>query len=100
MSKQLLSKDRIAAGYQRFLAQDPKAMARVEAMTAELADILGADLTELRRDEAAAALGERAAALGIDSFEYLLRFAVETDAERQQVMEARNDALARAIGLK
>lgn len=53
-----------------------------------------------RRFERAAALGERAAALGIDSFEYLLRFAVETDAERQQILQARNDAIARAIGLK
>ena len=100
MSKPLRSKEQIETGYNRFLAQHPEASVRVKAVTLELADALGADLGELRRVEAATALGESAACRGIDGFEYLLRFAVDTESEREQTMQARRESIERAIGLR
>jgi hypothetical protein len=96
MSK--LSEEQIAVGYHRFLAQDPEAAAQVNAITQKLADSVGVDLREYRQLEARRALAERADMLGIDPFEYLLRFAVETDAERQRILLARAAAVQRAIG--
>lgn len=100
MSKPLLSKEQIETGYDSFLAQHPEASARVKAVSLELADALGSDLGELRRVEAATALGESAASRGIDCFEYLLRFAVDTESEREQIMQARRESIEQAIGLR
>jgi len=100
MSKPLLSKEQIETGYNRFLAQHPEASVRVKAITLELADALGADLGELRRVEAANALSESAASRGIDGFEYLLRFAVDTESEREQIMQTSRESIERAIGLR
>ena len=100
MSNELLTKVQIDMGYQRFLDQDPQAQAQVNKQTQQIADILGADLIELRRIEADKALHERATALGVDSFEYLLQFAVESDEMRQQILQARSDSVARALGQK
>ena len=100
MSNELLSREQIEAGYRRFLEEDPQARAQVAEQTQQIADILGVDLTELRRIETAKALHERATALGVDSFEYLLQFAVEDDEIRQQILQARSDNLARALGQK
>ncbi|MFP3513875.1 hypothetical protein SB775_30735, partial [Peribacillus sp. SIMBA_075] len=42
----------------RFLSQFPAARARVDKLSQEVANIIGADLDELRRIEAATALGK------------------------------------------
>lgn len=100
MSEQLLSKEQISAGYERYLAQHPDANARVNSITQDLADALGVDLTELRRIEAANALSESAASLDIDGFEFLLRFAVDSESDRQQIIVKRREFMERALGLK
>ena len=100
MSNELLSKDQIDTAYQRFLEQNPQARARVNEITQQTADALGIYLSELRLVETSKALSDRATALGMDSFEYMLKFAVETDEMRQQILQARDDDIARALGLK
>ncbi|MGE8448712.1 MAG: DUF6388 family protein [Comamonas sp.] len=100
MSSELLSQEQIDAGYQRFLKEDPQARALVAEQTQQMADILGVELTVLRRDETAKALRERATALGVDSFEYLLQFAVETDEMRQKILQARSESVDRVLGQK
>lgn len=100
MTKPLLSKQQIAAGHERFLAQYPAARTRVNAVTQDLADAIGGDLAELRYIEVANALSDAAASLGVDSFEFLLRFAVETETERQQILDALRDNMKRALGLE
>ena len=42
----------------------------------------------------------QATSLGVDSFEFLLQFAVESDEVRKQILQARSDNVARAIGQK
>jgi len=100
MNKSLLSKEQIELGYNRFLAQHPEASTRVKAVTLEHADILGVDLGELRRVEVAQALNESAANRGIDGFEYLLRFAIDTESEREQIMQANRESTDRALRLR
>ena len=100
MSNELLSQEQVDAGYQRFLEKYPQAQARVAKQTQQIADILGEDLIELRRIEAGKALEEQATSLGVDSFEFLLQFAVESDEVRKQILQARSDNVARAIGQK
>jgi len=100
MTEPLLSKQQIAAGHERFLAQYPAARARVKAVTQDVADAIGSDLAELRYIEVANALSDVAGSLGVDSFEFLLRFAVETETERQQILDALHDDMKRALGLE
>ncbi|WP_354687068.1 DUF6388 family protein [Cupriavidus necator] len=100
MNKRLLSDEQIATGYDRFLVAHPNASARVNAVTKAIADALGVDLAELRRIEAAKALSETAAGRGIDGFEFLLQFAVDSEAERAEIIRANREAMERAIGLR
>ncbi|WP_151273269.1 hypothetical protein [Burkholderia pseudomallei] len=100
MSSSSLSAQQIAIGYERFLSQFPAAKARVDKLSQEVANIIDADLDELLRIEAATALREVAKRLGIAPFEYLLQFAVDCEVERRQILQARQEAMERAIGLR
>lgn len=100
MNKRLLSDEQMATGYDRFLAAQPDARARVDAITQTIADALGVDLVELRRVEAAKALRDIADNRGIDTFEFLLQYAIDSDAERVEIMNANREAMERAIGLR
>lgn len=100
MNRPLLSKEQLATGYDRYLRRHSEARARVNAITQEHANSLGVGLEELRRVEVEMALSESAKSLGIDRFEYLLRFAVDTESEREQIRQASRESLERAIGLR
>jgi len=89
----------VANGCQKFLDVHPSAATRIDAITPELAGTLGVDLNEYRRIETIKELQSAAAKLGIDSFEYLLEFAVDSDHERERLLDARNDSLKKALGL-
>ena len=90
MISQLLPQEQIDAGFQRFLDQDAQAQAHVNSQSQQIADILKIDLSVLRRIETGMMLSQRASALGVDSLEYLLQFAVDTDEQRQQILLARS----------
>lgn len=98
MGTALLSIQQIESGYQRFLAQDQQAMAQVEAVTQDIADALGTSLVELRHIETSRVLNARAAAKGIDCFEFLLNFAVLDESERLRIRQIQRAAIARALG--
>jgi hypothetical protein len=100
MSKKMLSEEQLETAYNRFLAEHPEVSVRVKAITLESADALGVDLRDLRRVEVAKALEEFAASCGLDVFEYLLGYAVETQSERQKIMHSRREAIEQAIGLR
>ncbi|MDF3839614.1 DUF6388 family protein [Cupriavidus basilensis] len=98
MSK--LTEEQIARGRGRFLADHPQAVDRVNAITQAVADALGEEVTELRRIETAKAMSEAAAAEGIDGFEYLLRYAIDDDDERNRILQQNREAHERAVGLR
>ncbi|MCS6496800.1 hypothetical protein NX905_21380 [Burkholderia thailandensis] len=98
MNEPLLSPEKVEAGYARFLAANPDAAARVNAVTQGLADALGVDIDDLRRVEAEQALTDAAARVNADRFEYFLHFAVDDASDRNALIAARKKALERAIG--
>lgn len=100
MNPQRLSPAQISHGHERFLAQDPIARSKVEELTEAEADFLGMSLTDLRTITVSKALAERASQQGIDSFEYMLLFAIEDAHEREQFLSKRYQDIARAIGLE
>ncbi|MDC2858683.1 DUF6388 family protein [Delftia sp. DT-2] len=99
MTKPLLSNEQLDVGYQRFLEHDHQARTRVESMTQEVADHLGTTLDEVRRIEIHRAISDRASALGVDEFEYLLGFAVPDAVERGKILQAQRDSISDALGL-
>jgi hypothetical protein len=100
MSEPLLSKEQVKDGYERFVALHPDVRARIEAITLELASALGKDLGELRRVEVAHAMEEFAAREGVESFEYLLRYAISSASDRLRILESRQKSIERIIGIK
>lgn len=100
MSKPFLSDNQREAGYQRFLEQCPQAQAQVDSVTQAIADALGVELSELRSLEVRKALRDQAVALRIDPFEYLLEFSVPAAVDRQKILLARKESMARALGLE
>ncbi|WP_322084709.1 DUF6388 family protein [Burkholderia sp. BCC1972] len=100
MSLSFLSDQQITSGYEQFLSKFPKARARVNEISQEVADMLGVKLDELRQVETAKALDEVAKSHNIDPFEYLLQFAVDNESERNEILRANREAMERAIGLR
>lgn len=100
MSKSALSAEQVAVGYQRFLAENPSAKAEVDAIPLEVAEALGVKLSELRLEKTARLLCQRATELGLEDFEYLLQLSVEDEAERQQIRQARENEIARCLGIE
>lgn len=99
MSEPLLSKETASIGYQKFLSDNPKAKAEVEATTQEVAEILGVELSELRLETTIRLLCQRAAELGLEDFEYLLQLSVQDEVERQRIRQAREKEISRCLGL-
>lgn len=99
MSKAFLSKEQVASGYQKFLAENPSAKAEVDAIPLEVAEAIGVDLPELRLEKTVGLLCQRAAEIGLEDFEYLLCLSVEDETERQQIRQAREDEIARCLGI-
>lgn len=99
MSKPALSAEQVAVGYQRFLAENPSAKAEVDEIPQDEAKALGTTVSDLRLDRTAKLLCRRAAELGIEDFEYLLRLSVEDEEERQRIRQAQKDEIARILGI-
>lgn len=94
-----LSPEQFESGLQKFLAQDPQAIERLSSVTPQLANHLGIEFSELHRIETHKALCERATSLQVDSFVYLLQFAIDTEAERQVILVARDASIASSLNL-
>jgi hypothetical protein len=94
-----LSKEQIATGYRRFLAEHPDVRARVDAITTRDAEIVGVDLDELRSAEIGRCLQSAADADGEDGFEYLVELAVDSAEERQALYAERDASVRGALGL-
>ena len=91
MIYELLTKEQIQFGYQRFLEEHPEVKIQIDLRVRETAIILDIEISDLWHIETANAISQRAYALGIDSFEYLLQFAIENSAQRQKIYNLRNE---------
>ncbi|MEJ5031073.1 hypothetical protein WH303_18125 [Comamonas sp. MYb69] len=95
-----MTKEQIELGYQRFLKHHPHAKTQVKERSEKMADILGIKISDLQHIETANILIEYANFLGIDSFEYLLQFAIGNKEHRKTIIGWRNELLSNAIGSK
>lgn len=100
MIYELLTREQIKLGYQRFLEHHPLTKDQVNERAQKMADILGIEPSDLLHIETANVLIAQAKVLGIDSFEYLLQFAIENKEHRQTIIQLRNELISQAISSK
>jgi len=91
MIYELLTKEQIQFGYQRFLEEHPEVKIQIDLRVRETGIILDIDISDLWHIETANAISQRAYALGIDSFEYLLQFSIENSTQRQKIYKLRDE---------
>jgi len=94
-----LSPEQMATGRERFLDEHPQVKAQVLAVPQAVADALGVDLAEIHQSDTDKAIAEHAKQAGEDADVYFLRYALNSEEERQQFIRARRDQVLRAIGL-
>ena len=97
MIYELLTKEQIQFGYQRFLEDHPEVKIQIDLRIRETRSILDIKLTDLLHIETANEISQRAYALGIDSFEYLLQFAINNCEHRQHIRQWRDELNHRLI---
>jgi post-segregation antitoxin (ccd killing protein) len=97
MIYELLTKEQIQFGYQRFLEEHPEVKIQIDLRVRETAIILDIEISDLWHIETANAISQRAYALGIDSFEYLLQFAINNSAHRQHIRQWRDELNHRMV---
>ncbi|WP_182343163.1 hypothetical protein [Comamonas koreensis] len=91
MIHKLLTREQIEKGYIRFLEKNPLALMKVNNRSQQIEIILGKKLSNIQYIETANILVEYAETIGIDSFEYLLLYAVESVEERQKIILLRDE---------
>lgn len=94
-----LSPEHLASGRQRFLDAHPQVKAQVLSVPQAVADALGVELTEIHESDTYKAIAEMAKQAGEDADDYFLRYALDSEEERQEFIQARRDQALRAIGL-
>lgn len=95
-----LSPEQMATGRQRFLEEHPQVKAQVLAVPQAVADALGVELAEIRQSDTDKAIAEKAKQAGEDAHDYFLRYALDSEEERQKFIQARRDQARRAMGLE
>jgi hypothetical protein len=94
LDKTYLSDECLAVGYERFVAEHPESVVHIERMGPDTAKILGIDYQKVRMKAIVQELEQAARAHGVDPFEYLLRYAVESEIEREEILLRRRQAIA------
>ncbi|UJB66458.1 hypothetical protein YS110_17695 [Acidovorax sp. YS12] len=87
----------MAQGHTRFLDAYPQIHAEVMAYDDAVANALGLELETMRTQATAEAIVKQTNDLNIDPFEFLLRFAVDTEEERKQLLDSRKESIRRAL---
>jgi hypothetical protein len=94
-----LTDQQLANGYRRFLAANPRAKARVDALDGGDADRLGLTLQELREMEIKREIRQFAEENRLDSHELLWSLSVDTFQELETMLAERDEATKRHLGL-
>jgi len=92
-----LSQEQIATGRERFLDVHPQVKAKVQSITQAEADALGEELVTVRDTVAHEAIEQMAKQAGEDSTEYLLRYVLNNEEERQKAIQALREERLRSI---
>lgn len=92
-----LSQEQIATGRERFLDVHPQVKAKVQSITQAEADALDDDLAKIQNTEAHKAIEQMARQAGEDSTEYLLRYVLDNEEERQKAIQALREERLRSI---
>lgn len=93
-----LNEQQVARGLARFLDAYPSMKSEVESLGEDEAECLGLTLEELRLHHGHQLLADVAKTRGLDEFEFLLEFAVDSQEERSELIAANRDAIHRALG--
>lgn len=93
-----LNEQQVAHGLARFLDAYPSMKSEVESLGEEEAECLGLTLEQLRWHHSHQLLADVAETRGLDEFEFLLEFAIDSPEERTELIAANRDALRRALG--
>ncbi|RAR49577.1 UNVERIFIED_CONTAM: hypothetical protein C7454_12554 [Acidovorax defluvii] len=94
-----LSTEQMATGRERFLDAHPQVKSQVLSVSQAVADALGVELAEIHQSDTDKAIAEKAEQAGEDADDYFLRYALDSEEERQEFIQARRDQALRAIGL-
>ncbi|MYM82878.1 hypothetical protein GTP44_13030 [Duganella sp. FT50W] len=94
-----LTDEKLEKGRMRFLAGFPNVKARIDALDQAEADALGITLEHLRESETMRELCEVARLKNVDSTELFWSCIADTSAELEEMLERRDAAEKRAIGL-
>ncbi|WP_125482933.1 hypothetical protein [Caballeronia choica] len=95
IDKTLLTDSEREGALERFVAENPEV---VRGIDPEIAALMGRDYAQDRRIAIAHEMRELALERGIDRFELLLHYAVDTSLRREQILECRRAAIARLVG--
>lgn len=92
-----LTSKQMIQGHARFLEAYPAIHAAVMAYDHAVANALGLELETVRTQATAEAIVKRANDLNVDPFEFLLQFAVDTEEERKEILDARKESIHKAL---
>lgn len=79
-----LSPEQITTGRQRFLEEHPQGKAQVLAVPWLWPTPWGVELAEIRQSDTDKAIEEKAKQAGEDAHDYFLRYALDSEEERQK----------------
>ncbi len=88
-----------ATGRERFLDAHPEVKAKVLSVPQSVADALGVELAQIHENDTFTHIAQMAQQAGEDAVDYFLRYALDSEQERQQWIHARKEAEKRALGL-
>ena len=94
-----LSPEQMATGRQRFLDAHPQVKAQVLSVPQAVADALGVEMAEIHQTDTDKAIAAMANQAGEDAHDFFLRYALDSEEERQEFIQARRLATERALGL-
>ncbi|MBN3836313.1 hypothetical protein [Burkholderia sp. Ac-20344] len=87
-----------AVGRERFAAAHPHVVAEIEAMGPQVAALLGVDYEQQRTGAIELGMKEQALASGIEMFDLLLDYAIDSQPEREQIRQRRRELIAQLLG--
>lgn len=99
LDSSFLSDAQRAAGRECFATAYPNITAEIEKMGPQVAEILGVDYEQCRVGTIELAMKELALTRRIEMFDLLLEYAIESQLEREQILQSRRESITRLLGL-
>lgn len=98
LDKACLTEVHRAVGRERFAAEYPHVVAEIEAMGPQISELMGVDYEQQRTDAIELGMREQALASGIEMFDLLLDYAIDSLPEREQVRQRRCELITQLLG--